>query len=124
MDISKISPAPWRYDIYSNDIQIGDGTETVSKIVVNGKHDSVYSDEETMSVCDAEFIALARSAFDVMMRRGWNPYRISGRWHINSGNDGCCMGRFEEWLRDMSWDDPFTALVEADKWFKENVDKK
>ena len=74
-----------------------------------------------------EFIALARNAFDVMMRRGWiavqhcmtpgqetwivlNKFKVAVE---RGGNSGVY---FEA-------ADPFTALVEADKWYKENVEK-
>lgn len=52
---------------------------------------------------DLEFIALARNAFDVLMRRGWHPSRDSaGGW----------------WCEYVHAPDPFTALVLADEWYK------
>lgn len=63
---------------------------------------------------DAEFYLLARNAFDVMMRRGWYPRPHFGKWRAH-GADGYMGDEFP---------DPFTALVETDKWYKENVEKK
>ncbi len=71
---------------------------------------------------DAEFYVLARNAFDVMMRRGWfvvpNYCNRPGTfWRVKTG----LAGDLEiEWRE---WPDPFTALVEADAWYKANVEK-
>jgi hypothetical protein len=69
-----------------------------------------------------EFIVLARNAFDVMMRRGWFVVpnymtRPGTAWRVKTAWPNCEV----EWKE---WPDPFTALVEADKWFRENVDNK
>jgi hypothetical protein len=69
----------------------------------------------------AAFIALARNAFDVMMRRGWFPKRadISRKWFVLRLSDSF---QHEELIGTGCADDPFTALVEADEWYKENVE--
>lgn len=75
--------------------------------------------KERNAETDAEFIALARNAFDIMMRHpSWTlracldgEYRAY--WHIEDDLEnrlGC--GGY----------DPFTALAEADKWYKENME--
>lgn len=67
-------------------------------------------------------IELARRAREVMERRGWWPYKAEdGRWYAGGryamsmlfGTDGA-----------KGWEDPFVALVEADKWYRENVEGK
>lgn len=73
-------------------------------------------------VDDLEFLALARNAFEVMVRRGWAPVKAVGhRWiliepelspHIESGR-----------LLTAA-DDPFTCLIETDRWYHENVEAK
>jgi hypothetical protein len=70
---------------------------------------------------DAAFIALARNAFDVMMRRGWGIFRLKDEtWRVQD--------EFSLWLwndgRFFDGPDPFTALVEADRWYRENVEGK
>lgn len=78
-----------------------------------------------------EFIALARNAFDVMMRRKTWIVRLMPShadrdswvvlWGLASGP-----GPFKEyqaWAYERNHDNPFTALVEADKWYRENVEK-
>lgn len=66
---------------------------------------------------DAKFIDLARNAFDVMMRRGWSAQCVDKNfWYVcdDCGDDVV--------LEESShhWEDPFTALVEADKWYREH----
>jgi len=60
------------------------------------------------------FIVLARNAFDVMMRRGWSVRKdLDGEWFcMESSRDGLAIKA----------KDPFTALVEADRWYKANVE--
>lgn len=89
------------------------------------------------------FIALARNAFDVMMRRRWypsceslwsDPERKDKRgWVVrelhsiprNSAYQ-LTLGRIiGELGMSLVWaDDPFTALVEADAWYAANVEGK
>jgi hypothetical protein len=60
---------------------------------------------------DVAFLELARAALGVMTRRGWGVMRSykPGHW---IAVDGC--GRA---VCEPSHPDPFTALIEADKWF-------
>ena len=70
---------------------------------------------------DAEFIALARNAFGVMMRRGWWAVKVrSGGWIVADGHYGWVGTKVDDVLVEYS--DPFTALVEAEKWYKEQVE--
>jgi hypothetical protein len=84
---------------------------------------------------DAEFAARARNAFDVMVRRGWYAERFSllgggFAWRIpmDVANDmvrqhGANACDFKSWASLRKFDDPFAALVEADKWYRDNVEK-
>lgn len=95
-DLRKLTPAPW---VLGGDLS------------VNG---------EWWPDGAAEFIVLAREALDVMMRRGWGVKKAwYGGWEIIGGGS-----LFEESKRESWGDDPFTALVEADKWYRENVEGK
>ncbi len=57
-----------------------------------------------------KFAALARNAFDVMMRRQIYPqlFGSPGKWGVRVAS-----------CQHVSAADPFTALVEADKWITE-----
>lgn len=89
-----------------------------------GRNDQYYNTCGTEpSNANRDFILRASQAFDVMMRRGWAPVKgIGPSWswflieqelsdHVASG--ALTTGRA----------DPFTCLVEADKWYRENVEK-
>ena len=116
MDVSKLTPAPWEAEEFDSDY--GSGALYAKP---HGRFIGVMGENYT----DAEFIALARNAFDVMMRRGWRVGKKPG-----------CVDAFvvESWQQvegKILWSpvwpghvssDPFTALVEADKWYKENVE--
>lgn len=138
MDLSKLTPAPWhagRMDTVSYD---GDGTGPYKNVYHDnpkGKMhlgerlpDTVARGEGDADECraNAEFIALARNAFDVMMRRGWQVLLIDGKWHVFDRilPDGKGFG----WIGGVGAyeipADPFTALVEADAWYKANIEAK
>lgn len=68
----------------------------------------------------AEFCAVARNAFDVMMRRGWGVVHRQSGWFAAIPEE-CFQNEIA--FRKMRWPDPFTALVESDKWWIENVEK-
>lgn len=76
---------------------------------------------------DPEFAATAAEAFRVMMRRGWRPSRDrpDGGWYVsNRQMIEATVGLPDERYPKRIWPDPFTALVEADKWYRENVEKR
>lgn len=90
IDLANLTPAPW----------------------ISAPFKSDGSGGTWLDIADAHFIAIARNAFDVMMRRGWSVKCFqSGRWYVDNGS---------EYLN--SADDPFTALLEADAWYKANVE--
>ncbi len=102
IDLSKLTPAPWMDDS-------GDVLDSGCESLLGGWDDGSGWFHNWP---DAAFIALARNAFDVMMRR--RMYALpdaDGKWIVLKGQD---------WFRN---DCPFTALVEADKWLtaKENA---
>jgi len=59
------------------------------------------------------------AAFAVMMQRGWYPVCDSEKWSVD-GQGTLIVRRAPNWP---IWPDPFTAIVEADKWYRENVEK-
>ena len=122
MDISKLTPAPWEQDetwlVHGRGENWPDGSKrTVRETPGFAK----FNNRD-----DAFFCALARNAFDVMMRRGWGPKLArDGTWFCDAFDDNSRQSKeFMDWVFSQSYADPFAAVVEADKWYKENVEAK
>jgi hypothetical protein len=113
MDLEKLTPLPW---------EAGVGDNQTIWMTRHGLR-CVLGDVAHGSQADADFIALARNAFDIMMMRGWSPERMGDTWIVND-EDGRWFGYPHPYDPLMRWPDPFTALVEADAWFKANIEKK
>jgi hypothetical protein len=113
-----LMPAPW-------DVMAGMPTNVLAASgirVARCDFDGDFSHLE--SVHNAAFIVLARNAFDVMMRRGWvlDRREVEGKWSEwyvldVPGFDGVSPVSAEFG----PWPDPFTALVEADKLYREKT---
>ncbi len=89
-----------------------------------------------------KFAALARKAFDVMLRRkitkrceccdlGWDIYcdPVDGQWWVAVREESATpspQGWVPSWksIKYISASDPFTALVEADAWYKKEIEKR
>lgn len=121
MDLTKLTPAPWRVDPWNtlpNGYLIGPSIETLPAPVGLMRAVPPIS----MAMDDAEFCALARNAFDVMMRRNWHPeiWDMHGNWFV--------VTREGDWVtspngREPLYSaDPFTALLAADEWYVANVE--
>ena len=119
IDLSKLSPAPW-----------ADYVRDAKLATCNAKGEFTYvtlaGNQLVGNPTDREFIVLARNAFDVMMQRKW--WVIAGRKETNGEN---CWFVYtmagSEFLEinkhPAPWPtDPFSALVEADKWYRVNVE--
>jgi hypothetical protein len=121
IDLRKLTPAPWEVSGAgrSDHAICGDATEKTNRPLFERWDGKV---DET----DAEFCCLSRNALDVMMRRRWSPWLIvtgelSGMWTVVG--ELFQPTRFLVHQKKFTWPDPSTALVEADKWYKENVEK-
>ena|SRR5215469_17298542 len=115
LDVSKLTPEPW--------------TVNKARITIRIKHGEDYVVESGVRTeDDAEFIVLARKAFGVMMRRGWKASRdrADGQWYVSNHQmiEACVPFDGTEKYPRRLFPDPFTALVEADRWYSENVEKK
>lgn len=126
IDITKITPAPWETSAGATPTDPYD--EKYDWYFARGPFikGKPYEDGIAQAKIDAEFIALARNAFDVMMRRFWQPEKTQKGWRL-SGNVVCFYNNeaFLKWWSERGdYDDPFTPLVEADAWYRENVDAK
>lgn len=129
MNLDKLTPAPW-YEgkPYAEMCDCFTGTlgGVCSNVWADGGHD-VTKLCAGLGEDDAKFMALARNAFDVMMRRGWTLYRDGGGyWIAVVEYGGSPIIRADD--GELCWytglrPDPFTALVEADKWYREHIDK-
>jgi hypothetical protein len=103
--MENLTPAPWTCEYF----EVHDQYD-VSSGPVNDASER-FSILETLKKSDAEFIALARDAFDVMIKRGWNPIKLpQGEWVVREMNNS------QHSRGSEGWSDPFTALVEADKY--------
>lgn len=106
MEVDKLTPAPWK------------GTQGM----VLGPDGFCIHDDAGLNEDDAKFIALSRNAFDVMMRRKWGVWSTGERWFLRTD-----IARFPEdfcdWMLGERWICHYTALVEADRWYRENVEK-
>jgi hypothetical protein len=142
LDLSKLTPAPWDAQSNHDHPSLAPQVNSAKEKCILGAfwlcHPNIKEAEEAMILeCEAncEFVALARNAFDVAMRRGWTVERISQMgggfiWRItpHSANDevrlcGANAAKFKTYVLLQKATDPFTALVEADRWYKENVEK-
>ncbi len=111
MDLEKLSQAPWTaWSMNAPPSQSPYGP--YGRVI--GPRFFFVDHSECLAPDDAEFIALARNAFEVMMRRGWGVEWNADGWTVTGLN----------WSGPETAADPFTALVEADKWYRENVEKK
>jgi hypothetical protein len=123
VDLSKLSPAPW---------SCTGGRYIGIVAVVDGKRSQIGRSEECADrlsdevvVTNGTFIALARNAFDVQLRRGWTARRISnGRWLVQ---DDCNTPLQQEQSKPgrLDWfeaNDPFSALTTADEWYRTNME--
>ncbi len=126
MDISKLTPAPWQAEVERRRVMC---SQRSGKTVFRCGSEGRRPEDEA----DIEFVALARNAFDVMMRRSlfaapstYEPVNGELRWIVlcetRAGTKNAVP--FEAWPHSAGWLCPLTALVEADKWLAENVDSK
>ena len=71
-----------------------------------------------------ERAVLASQAFDVMMRRKWRPITnvLPGWWVLGDDENPVHLPLHRD--SPAIYADPFTALVEADRWYKENVEER
>lgn len=112
-DASKISPAPWETCCGGWRVVSGDSREchVVCDVGTN------KASRNPRNAANAEFMAIARNAFDIMMRRQWWVVPHGRFWRVR-GDDSRDLD-----MENDNYPDPFTALIEADKWYRENVEK-
>jgi hypothetical protein len=115
MTPAQLSPAPWKVSFHgmvnpAKPWRIEDAAGDTTGWFISGE--------------DAKQCALARNALDVMMRRrGWSPcwFDHYKQWGVDTGkldDDGneIFVGEPGNWFMRP---DPFTSLVEADKYIEQ-----
>jgi|SRR6185436_5905864 len=124
MDIAKLTPAPWRYELN----RVNDGTpsgecDEVAELFFPGAANSFLqswnpkeSDETAL-----EFTALARNAIDVIIRRGGSPLYLVAQVMASATMTHGERIALVEFVQSLGDTDAFTALVEADKWLTERA---
>lgn len=118
IDLSKLTPEPWE----------GVAQAYVTTLEPTGKYILAHNMEavaEFNREADVDFCAVARRAFGIMMRRGWEPKRsgFTQSWCVFDQQfqkaDPSALDK-----RQLYWPDPFTALCAAEDWYVANVEKK
>lgn len=106
IDMSKLTPLPQRLQT--------DGD--MPCIVGQDGWPVMFSEDD--NIADLEFWLLARSAQDVKQRRGWFARLNRYDRYLVYDRNGAWVADLQ-WMEDQNWTDDLTAIVEADKWMKE-----
>ena len=103
INFKELTPAPWT----------AEGREVVGPT----REDMVIYDEGGHGTADAQFIALARNAFDVMMRREWTESRDpAGNWFpVEAVSPHYYPLGLMSWVHK-PFRHPYLSLVEADAY--------
>ena len=125
LDLSKLTPAPWvvcreteEFGTIGMPVVRMDDDDS---IVVG--HGSDWGPTTDNTETDATFIALARNAFEVLIRRGWGVEKRGGcdpGWMVTDIIGDVFYPPDSDNTAILP-SDPFTAIVEADKWLREHV---
>ncbi len=127
IDLTKLTPAPWMRVPFGGQWKDEDGCIGVGHPLTNsGICDCEnYWEQIVGGWCakrtNIEFIALARNAFDVMMMRNWHAEFVDGRW-LAIDDDGHAVHYGNSYFPPGN--DPFTVIVDSDKWYREQVENK
>ncbi len=126
IDLTRLTPAPWLHF-------------PERRTIASPHHGYLASCESlpgniNRDNTNAAFITLARNAFDVRLRRWWYSRFRKADWYGPAAfyvydQEGYEVRRKQSGtaqLADPTYfysDDPDTCLVEADAWYRENVEK-
>jgi hypothetical protein len=119
IDLTNLTPAPW--------FNLSFGTKGDFGLFYGDPKDAseIFDLIESNKPGDMEFIALARNAFDIMLRRGWHAQKTEEGtlWVVLQSQPSYFpLELFQDWTDHAYHSDPFTALVEADRWYREHVE--
>ncbi len=114
MDLGKSTMVTWSAGVAGNANLVAFDGEDIRPIA------HFFCDE------DRDRAVIASQAFDVMMRRGWTAGTdgVGRGWYVS--NRDMMKAIYDDNIPEPKriWPDPFTALVEADKWYAENIESK
>lgn len=107
-------------------LQFGQSAADVPPVYLLGSHGDLFcrivSSPHFDAKVFAEFIVKAHAAFGILTLRRWSIFCASdGRWAV-TWPEANSLHRFCN-ATGNSCHDPFTAIVEADAWYKTNVEK-
>lgn len=120
IDLSKLTPAPWEvHDGGRPDHSIcavqGDGCRPLFERTLFERWDC------KTDTTDAEFACVARNAFDVMQRLNVDIVVAVCTMFSSKEMSHAQRKDFAAFVAGQNFTDLFTALVEADKWYRQNV---
>lgn len=114
IDLTKLSPAP--FTVCKDSATVCD----IAGGAVAHFFQGTTPETKAQAFRDAHSYALVRNAFDVMLRRGW--YAIPAHM-VSAMRKGLWTVMGQDFPEPYQYHpDPFTALVEADRWYRENVE--
>lgn len=113
---------PRQHDLCANPNCKICGATLKPEISGNDVADEIEREEADRRSFDAE---LARQAFDVMVRRRWSAVPSADQWYVPFVLRAMTKEQYQNGGADALYHaDPFTALVEADRWYREHVERK
>lgn len=91
----------------------------LSKLYVEDRDDKPFIANENgfpfpWTIADLDRIVLALKSESIMKRRGWSVFKEISGWSV-SDNKG--------FIRGMGCQDPFSAVVEAEEWYREHIER-
>ena len=113
LDLTKLSPAP--FEVRQDPVEVG-CKAVCHKFEYEPREFATVWIAREMKEADAVFLALARQAFTIMLKRGWGVEKCYHGWSVyDHQGDFFFPGDKDSWPQD-----PFTAVVKADRWLTEN----
>jgi len=125
IDLTKLTPAPWRAT--TPDAEGLQQHGCADGVRLYGPGDSQWvadvgvGDNNPERVANAVFIILARNAFDVLARLKTDPAMLVCLAFSEKTLTHAQRTRFSSWAVGQGFTDFFTALVEADAWYRQHV---
>lgn len=122
INFAKLTPLPLEI-VRGMEAARNDGTEIRTLPKRRGEYGEVVAFMHGYRA-DANAFLLGRQALDIMMRRKWSPSYVGEGWSVADVLGDPLFPKWDAgamvWMEPL-FADPFTALVEAEKWYVANV---